>query len=156
MNAFVGATVLSAASLPTAMNLTILAGCALNGFSTYLLPARLSNRWLAAVLAGVFFAAHPATFKHLFGQFGLYSEWGLVLFAYALLEALERRGRLWPIVTGVFLAVVVYIDYYYFVYACTFAACVLACRWLGIGLARSSWISPARTDPARCATRLVS
>jgi hypothetical protein len=156
MNAFVGATVLSAASLPTAMNLTILAGCALNGLSAYLLAYRLSSRWLAAVLAGVFFAAHPATFKHLFGQFGLYSEWGLVLFAYALLEALERRGWLWPIVTGVFLAIVVYIDYYYFVYASTFAACVLACRWLGIGLARSPWIAPTRTDHAVAAVALVA
>ena len=156
MNAFVGATVLGATSLPTAMNLTILGSCALNGFSAYLLACRLSSRWLASVLAGVFFAAHPATFKHLFGQFGLYSEWGLVLFAYALLEALERRGWLWPIVAGVLLAVVVYIDYYYFVYASTFAACVLACRWLGVGLARSPWTAPTRADHAIAAVALVA
>lgn len=146
MNSFVGATLLGSMSLPAAMNLTILAGCALNGFSAYLLAHRLSQRWLASVLAGVFFAAHPSTFKHLFGQFGLYSEWGLVLFAYALLEALDRRGWFWPIVTGVSLAVVVYIDYYYFVYAITFAACVLAHRWFGIGITRTSWTKPAGTD----------
>jgi hypothetical protein len=167
-NAFVGATLLGGVSHVTALNLTLLASFALNGFSTYLLGYRASGHWPAALLSGLFLAAHPATFKHLFGHFGHYSVWSLALFAYALLEALHRDNRSWgptwgpplagahlpagtrrlrwPVTAGILLAVVAYVDYYLFVYACAFVASVLATRWLRPGVTASQWIPQSRTD----------
>ena len=147
LNAFVGATLLGWTSTQAALNLTIIASCALNGFATYLLAYRTSSHWPASIVAGIFFAAHPSTTKHLFGHFGIYSGWCLAFFAYALLEALEQRGWRWPLLAGVLLAAVAYVDYYLFVYACAFVACVLAHRWLGLGVRMSStWLGQSHAD----------
>lgn len=130
LNAFIGATVLGAAPLPVALNLTLLAGTVLNGFSAYLLAYRVSLRRFAAIVGGVFFAASPTLVSHLHGHFNLYAAWVLVFFALACLPALERGSRMHAAAAGALFAAVAYTDYYYFVYACVFLVCVLVHRLL--------------------------
>jgi hypothetical protein len=48
LNAFAGATVFGRAPLPVALNLTLLLGCALNGFVAYILALRVSRHWRAS------------------------------------------------------------------------------------------------------------
>jgi hypothetical protein len=83
--AFAGATAFGGFPLPVALNLTLLGSCALNGFTTYLLAHRATAHRLAAVTAGVFFAASPAMTAHLYGHFNMYVAWVLVLFAWMLI-----------------------------------------------------------------------
>ena len=122
LNAFVGATLFGRLSLPVALNLTLLVGCALNGLSAYLLAHRLAVRRTAAVVAGSFFAASPLFTVHLFGHFNYYTAWPLVLVVVACLRAMERPSWHASVMSGVALAAVVYTDYYYFVYALIFVA----------------------------------
>ena len=77
LSALAGGTILGWASLPVALNLTLLSACALNGFSTYLLAYRLTAHRLGAMVAGVFFAASPLFVVHLYGHFNRYTAWHL-------------------------------------------------------------------------------
>ena len=144
LNAFVGATVLGGLPLPVALNLTILASCALNGFSAYLLAFRASAHRLGSIAAGVFFAASPALVTHLFGHFNFYSAWSLILFTYALVETMERGSWRWATLAAVLLAAVAYTDYYFFVYSCVFVLCVLFYRWVNPTLSTSTGREPQR------------
>ena len=146
LDAAAGATLFGWASVTTALNLTILAACALNGFSAYLLAWRTTHHTSGSILAGVVFAASPALVGHLSGRFSSYTAWPLALFACALLEALERRRFGWALLSGVMLAAIGYNDYYYFIYASAFLACVVIHRWFGVGV---------RLSPARVAMSLL-
>ncbi len=146
LSALVGATVLGGLSHQAALNVTIVLSCALNGFSAYLLAYRASARRAAAIVGGMFFALHPSTAKHLLGHFGLYSAWSLAFFAGAMLHALDRGGWWRPAAAGGLLAVVAWVDYYYFVYGCAFVACVLCWRWLRPAVAGRQWVRPSRGD----------
>jgi hypothetical protein len=145
LDAFAGATLFGSASLPGALNLTILAGCALNGFAAYLLAWQASRHAWASILAGIVFAASPGLVGHLTGRFSSYTAWPLAFFAYALIETLRGQRIAIAAVAGALLAAVAYNDYYYFIYACAFLACALADRWLGLGVR----IAPARIPVSR-------
>jgi hypothetical protein len=134
LSAFFGGTLLGWTSLPVALNLSLLAAGALNGFSTYLLAYRLTAHRAGALVAGVFFAASPFFAVHFLGHFNRYTAWPLVFFVHASLIAFERMSMRTAIVAGAWLAAVAYVDYYYFVYALVFAATALVCQWSGLDL----------------------
>ena len=130
VNALLGATVFGSAPLIAAFNLTILVTGALNGLAAYLLAWKASGRWMAALTAGVFFAACPSLVANQYGHFNYHTAWGLPLFAYAFLETLTRASWRWALASGVVLALVGYTNYYYFIYLCAFILCAAAGRWL--------------------------
>lgn len=155
LSAVLGGTILGWASLPVALNLTLLAACTLNGFSTYLLAWRLTATRRAAIVAGVFFAAAPLFVVHFFGHFNRYAAWPLVFFVRACLIAFERPSMRTSLLAGVWLAAVAYNDYYYFVYAAVFAFTALLCRWLSVDL--TSRTAPwTRTDTVLIAMAAVA
>jgi hypothetical protein len=125
LNAMLASTVFAGLSLPVAFNLTTLVSGTMNGFATYLLAWRTVSQRAAAVAAGVFVAASPAFAKQLHGHFNLYCAWVLILFVAVVLDAVRRRSALRAAAAGVLLAGVAYADYYYFVYACAFVACLV-------------------------------
>ena len=135
LSAFFGGTLLGWVSLPVALNLSLLAACALNGFSTYLLAYRLAAHRAGALVAGLFFAASPFFAVHFFGHFNRYTAWPLVFFVHASLIAFERKSMRSAIIAGAWLAAVAYVDYYYFVYGLVFAGTALVCQWSGLDLA---------------------
>lgn len=144
--AFVGATLLGRLPLIAALNVTVLASCALNAFTAYLLAYRASRSAGAALIGGLFLAASPMLVNHLSGHFNFYSAWSLGLYAWCLLAALEQPG--WRVVlAGASLAAVAFTDYYYFVYAAVFTVCVLASRGLDPRVrATSSWMAQTAID----------
>lgn len=135
LSAIVGGTLLGWTSLPVALNLSLLAACALNGFSTYLLAYRVTAHRAGSLVAGVFFAASPFFAVHFLGHFNRYMAWPLVFFVHASLIAFERQSMKSAIIAGAWLAAVAYVDYYYFVYALVFAGTALVCLWSGLDLA---------------------
>jgi hypothetical protein len=155
LNAYAGATVFAALTLPTALNLTVIVACTLNGFSACLLARRHTGQWRAAIVAGTFFAACPVFTVHLFGHFNYYTAWPLVSFVLAWLHAIERPSWLSMSAAGVLLALVAYGDYYYFVYALVFAALTLAGRTVELDLVpiRRAW---TRVDTAVLALALLA
>ena len=134
LNAFAGATLFGQVPLQVALNLTLLAGCALNGSVTYMLALRVTRHWRASVVAGAFFAACPIFTVHLFGHFNYYTAWPLVGFVVAWLHAMERPSWWSAAVAGTVLAAVAYADYYYFVYALVFALLVVVSRIVELDL----------------------
>ena len=124
--AFAGATMLGALPLVAALNLTILAGLALNGFCAYLLAWRVTRDYGASLLGGLIFAGAPYFAGHLYGHFNLTMAWTIPLFAIATIEAL-RGSRAWAIAAGVVLGLTAYIDYYYVVFEASLAVVLFAC-----------------------------
>jgi hypothetical protein len=127
-NSLAGATVLGALPVVAAMNVTIVATFALNGFITYLLALRCTGDRRAALLAGVFFAGSPLFTAHLYGHFNYYTAWPLVLFVLLFLRARGHPSAMGAALAGGALALVAYVDYYYFIYAAVFAALAAALR----------------------------
>jgi hypothetical protein len=134
LEAFAGATLLSRLSLVGAQNVVIIASMAANGFFTYLLAYDLTRSRLGALAAGALFACAPYFEAHLDGHFNLIAAWGLPLFAWLWLRALGRRQTTAAVAAGAAAVLVAYTDYYYALFACVFATCVLAYRWL-----RATW-----------------
>jgi hypothetical protein len=126
LNAFAGATLLGGWPLPSALGLTLLAACALNGFITYLVAMYLTGHRTASLAAGMFFAACPVFTVHLFGHFNYYTAWPLVAFVGVWLWAVAHPSWRASLPAGASLALVAYADYYYFVYALVFALLALA------------------------------
>jgi hypothetical protein len=83
--AFAGATVLRSLPLVTALNVTTLAGLALNGFCAYMLAWRVTRDRAAAMLAGAIFGCSPYIAAHLNGHFNLTMAWTIPLFALAFI-----------------------------------------------------------------------
>ena len=113
--AFAGATVLAALPVATALNLTILAGLALNAFCAYLLAWRVTHDYAGALIAGLVFGGAPYFAGHLYGHFNLTMAWTIPVFALAAIEGL-RGSRAHAIVAGVVLGLTAFIDYYYVVF----------------------------------------
>jgi hypothetical protein len=134
--ALLGATVFAWASLPLALNLTLLCSATLNGFAAYLLAYRLTSNRRASIVAGIFFAASPLLTVHFLGHFNRYVAWPLVVFVAAVIELLRRPSWRSSIVAGLWLAAVAYSDYYYFVYALAFAGLAWICQALNADLIR--------------------
>ena len=157
LNSLAAATLLGAAPLADALNLTILANGALNGFAAYLLAWRLTGHRLGSIAAGIFFAACPAVTGTLAGHFNFQTAWGLPLFACVFLTAIDRSSMRWAGLSGAVMAAVAYTDYYYFVYLAVFVACVLAHRWVGPSMhAASSRLPQSAFDRALLAIALVA
>ena len=125
---FIGATVLGGLSEPAALNVTILASLALNGFCAYLLIWRLTRDVGAASIGGLIFAGSPYLATHLSGHFNMTAVWTLPLVALAAFEARRGSAR-WAIATGALIGFTAYLDYYYVIYALGIAGCVLALGW---------------------------
>jgi hypothetical protein len=129
--ALIGATVLRGLSVVTALNITILAALALNGFCAYLLAWRVTRDRAAAVVAGVIFGASPYLSAHLNGHFNLTTAWTIPLFALTLRNGIPDSVRS-AVLSGAVLALTAYVDYYYVVYEVALAGCLLllnSCEW---------------------------
>jgi hypothetical protein len=124
LSALAGATMLGPLPLVTALNVTILAALALNGFFAYLLAWRLVHDRVAAVVAGMIFACSPYLSAHLNGHFDLIGIWTIPLFAVAILEALEG-SVVWGAVAGAVVGITAYVAYYYAVYQLALLVCLV-------------------------------
>jgi hypothetical protein len=135
LTSYLGATILGGLSTSAALNVTILASVALNGWCTYLLAWRLTGDRIAAVVAGLVFGGSPYVAVRLAGHFNLLAAWPLPLAVLAVLEA--RRGSTrWAAVGGVVVGLTMYVDYYYVVYAIVLAAGLLLAHWFDWSLMR--------------------
>lgn len=76
----------------TAYNVAMLAGFAFCGFAAYLLGLRLTNSWIAAMAAGVFYAFVPFRFVHAAHVQHVWGGW-LPLLLLMLLRYAERPTR---------------------------------------------------------------
>lgn len=76
----------------SAYNIALLAGFAFSGFGAYLLGRRLTDSWIAALAAGVFYAFLPYRFTHLSHVQHIWGGW-LPLMLVALLDYAERPTR---------------------------------------------------------------
>jgi len=123
--ALVGATVLGRLPLVAALNMTVLATLALNGFCAYLLAWRFVRDRAAAAVAGIIFACSPYLSTHLNGHFDLIGIWTIPLFALAVFEALEG-SLVWGALAGVIVGLTAYVAYYYAVYQLVLLACAIA------------------------------
>jgi hypothetical protein len=137
--ALVGATLLGRLPLVTALNVTVLAALALNGFCAYLLAWRFVRDRAAAAVAGIIFACSPYLSTHLNGHFDLIGIWTIPLFALALFEALEG-SLVWAGVAGIIVGLTAYVAYYYAVYQLVLMGCVMAI---------TAWEWSLRLDAAR-------
>ena len=127
----VAATLLAPLPVAAAMNLTILASLALNGFCAYLLAFRLCGDRGAAILGGLVFGGSSYLAGHLQGHFNLTIAWTVPLFAMAVVEALRGR-RVWAAIAGLVLGSTIYTDYYYLILQSVLAVVILATtthRW---------------------------
>jgi hypothetical protein len=129
--AWIGATVLSGASVIAAQNMLLIASVALNGFGAYLLAFwATSRRRGAAVVAGMYFAAAPYFSAHLLGHFNLVPAWMLPVFAWVWMRSLQPGAPVgFAGLAGLALVATAYSDYYYLVYLCAFMVATLAARW---------------------------
>jgi hypothetical protein len=130
LTAFLGATLLGRLSPIAALNVTTIASLALNAFCAYLLAWRITRAGSASFIAGLIFGMSPYLGAHLNGHFNLTAAWTIPLFALAMLRAMERQSILDALGAGVVLGLTVYVDYYYVIYECVLAIClVIATRW---------------------------
>ena len=138
-----GATLLAPLSIVTAHNVVLLAGLAGNGIATYALAYSHVHRVMPAVLGGVIFATSAYIGLHLLGHFNLVFAWVLPAAALAWTRYVARPSRGAAAFVAVTFALVLYSDYYYFVYALLFAV---------IWTAASTWRLSIRPGPARSMT----
>src|SRR5262249_20068063 len=136
LSAFVGATLLGRFPVLTALNVTTLAGLALNAVCAYALAWRATRDRGAAMLAGMIFAGSPYIAAHFNGHFDLTSAWTIPLFALTAEDAMRGSTRA-AVVSGLLFGVTAYMDYYYVVFEVAFAVCALA-------LAAGEWSFAAR------------
>ena len=113
--ALVGATLLRRLTALAALNITVIAGLALNGFCMYLLAWRCTHNRGGAFVAGVIFGGSPYFAAHLNGHFNLTMGWTIPLFAMLVIEALNG-SVVYSAIAGVVLGTTAYIDDYYVVY----------------------------------------
>ncbi len=104
-------------SLPAAHNLALTLGLVLNGVMAYALALRSTGRVIAAVAAGILFAASAAVQVRALGHINLVHAWVLPVFALALIYRVARPGPGRAVLLGAAGALVLYTDYYYAVYA---------------------------------------
>jgi hypothetical protein len=121
LQSYTGATLLAPLSIVAAHNVVLLAGLVANGIATYALAYTQVRRALPAVLAGVIFSTSAYVGLHLLGHFNLVHAWVLPVAALAWTNYVERPSFGTAALVGLAFAVVLYSDYYYFVYALLFA-----------------------------------
>ncbi len=130
--------------LAAATNIVLLADLFLNFVCAYALAWRLTRRIDAALLAALAFGWCPYIGARLAGHFNLVAAWVLPLTALLLVDALEARSLLRRVLLGLALGFIVFIDYYYAVYAWVLVACLAASRGVvvtRVARARQRWQS---------------
>jgi len=136
-----GATLFAPLSPTTAHNLVLLAGFTGNGVATYALAYRYVHRVMPAVLAGVVFSTSAYIGLHLLGHFNLVFAWVLPVAALAWTRYAARPAPGTAAVVAVSFALLLYSDYYYFIFALLFAVIwTAASTWqvsVAFGRARS-------------------
>jgi len=140
-----GAALLTlAGSATAATNLIVAAHLFLNFVVTYALAFRVTRSRAAAVVAAIVFGCSPYIGAHLQGHFNLVAAWVLPLAALVTLLVLERGspGRLAG--AGMAWGTLVYVDYYYAVFAAVMVAAMVAARALDVRLARHDVSRPER------------
>lgn len=148
--ALVGATLFAGLEVVAATNVLVLAGLTLNGVMAYALAFRQVGARLPAVLAGVVFGGSAYVFIHLLGHYNLVQAWTLPLFALAWLELVERPRPRAALLAGLALAVTMYVDYYYVVFAVAFAAV-----WWIAKRYQVTWKVARRKSPGRAIVGLL-
>lgn len=141
--AYPAVLLLSDAGVVTQYNLAVLATIFLNGICAYAAAMILARDRLAAVLAGVVFAASPFLMVRLNGHLNVLSAWGLPLLIVAL-DALHRRPT-WraAVMVGAVAGALGYVDYYYLIFGLLLGGgdALLRCR--RVALARTA-LTPRR------------
>lgn len=125
-----------AGSAMAATNLIVAIHLFLNFVVTYALAFRVTRSGAAAAVAAIVFGCSPYVGAHLQGHFNLVAAWVLPLAALVTLLVLERGspGRLAG--AGMAWGTLVYVDYYYAVFAAVMVAAMLAARALDVRLTR--------------------
>lgn len=133
-----------AGSAVAATNVVVAVNLLLNFIASYALAFWQTRRRAAAAVAAVVFGCSPYVGAHLQGHFNLVAAWVLPLAALASLLVLERPT--WWRVAGAGLAwgTLVYVDYYYAVFAAVMVLTFLAARAFDVGVARPEPSRPAR------------
>ncbi|HEY7499061.1 MAG TPA: hypothetical protein VH740_11135 [Vicinamibacterales bacterium] len=130
LQSLTGATLLAPLPIVAAHNVTLLAGLAANGIAAYALAYAHVRRVMPAVLAGVIFSTSAYVGLHFLGHFNLVHVWVLPVAALAWIRFVERPGLVSAVRAAAAFAVMLYSDYYYFVYAVVFAVLwVIATEW---------------------------
>ena len=142
--AIVAATLLRPLNVIAAQNVIILAGLTLNGWLVWRLASRVVPRQLPALLAGLSFSGAAYVSVHLLGHFNLIHAWTLPLFALAWIPLVERPSSIAALRAGAALAIVIYTDYYYAVFAGVFAVV-----WWLTQTVSANWSATRRRPPAR-------
>ena len=116
-----GATLLAPLSTVAAHNVVLLAGLAGNGIATYALAYAHVRRVMPAVLAGVVFSTSSYVGLHLLGHFNLVFAWVLPAAALAWTRYVARPAARTAAMVAISFALLLYTDYYYFVFGLLFA-----------------------------------
>lgn len=103
-------------SLVARYNAVILVGLAANGLAAYALAFWHTRHATSSFAAGLIFSTSAYVCVHLLGHFNLVHAWVLPLAILCLLRCHQKPTASRAVVVGVACALIVYTDYYYFVY----------------------------------------
>ena len=128
----IGALLSLRGSVVAGTNFVIALHLFLNFASAYALAWRVTNNRAASVLAAFVFGWSPYIAVRLLGHFNLIAAWVLPLSALLLLRALDRNDRASQVVLGLMLGAILYVDYYYAVYAAILLVTIVITRCSGL------------------------
>jgi len=126
---------LSGGSVVAATNAVVTLNLFLNFVGAYALAFRITRRTLPAALAGFIFGCSPYLGAHLHGHFNLIAAWVLPLATLATLRALDHRSASRTLLAGLSWGSLVYVDYYYAVYAALMVCLLLTARSVSASVA---------------------
>ncbi len=153
-------TSLSAIAFPSigpvaAYNIWIVLALFLNGLCAYAAASHYTGRRDAALLGGTIFAAAPFLVVRVLGHLNVLCAWTLPLLVLAVERLHARPTIARALTTGVTLAAIAFIDYYYFIYGWLLFALLAASARLRIR-ARRTPITPARRRIALACVSLAA
>jgi hypothetical protein len=152
INGLIAATALRGLTLIEAQNVLVLASVFLNAVSAYWLAYRLTRSHAGALLAASIFSGAPYFAAHLEGHFNLLFGWAIPLWILLVRQAV-RAQRTWDgVLAAAALALILYADYYYFIFALGAAVCLVAVNLWRLHLDLESR-NASRPEPALKALR---
>jgi hypothetical protein len=111
-----------------ATNAIVAVNLLLNFLVSYALAFRLTRSRAAAAVGAIVFGCSPYIGSHLQGHFNLLAAWVLPLSMLVTPQVLERRSRGRIVAAGLTWGTLVYVDYYYAVFAVVMVLALLAVR----------------------------
>jgi hypothetical protein len=111
-----------------ATNAIVAVNLLLNLLASYALGFRLTHSRAAAAVGAIVFGCSPYLGAHLQGHFNLLAAWVLPLSILVTLQVLERGSRANTLAAGLTWGTLVYVEYYYAVFAALMVLALLATR----------------------------